>query len=49
MSEMNTKQRVARMIEKECQRNSLKELCEYWDVTIDDFYEFISAGIGTDM
>lgn len=46
MSEMTIKQRVARMIEKECQRNSLRELCEYWDVTIEDFYEFILAGVG---
>jgi len=45
MSEMTTKQTVARMIEKECQRNSLRELCECWEVTIEDFYEFISAGI----
>lgn len=32
---------VCQMIEKECCRNSLTELCEYWDVTPNDFYEFL--------
>ena len=29
------------MIEKECQRNDLTELCETWDITTDDFYNFL--------
>lgn len=27
-----------RMIEKECQRDSLLDLLEYWDLTLDDWY-----------
>ena len=32
--------KVVCMISKECCRNDLSELCEYWDVTTDDFNEF---------
>jgi len=28
---------IRRMIEKECQRNSLTDLCEHWGITCDDF------------
>lgn len=31
------------MIRKECERNSLADLCEHWDVSIDDFYTFLNA------
>jgi hypothetical protein len=34
---------IRRMIEKECQRTSLADLCEYWGVTCDDFYNFLDA------
>lgn len=34
---------VFRMIEKECQRNSLVDLCEYWGITLNDFYEVTAA------
>lgn len=34
---------VFRMIEKECQRNSLVDLCECWDITLGDFYEVTAA------
>ena len=37
--------RVASMIEKECCRNSLTDLCEHWDVSCDDFEEFIAGGL----
>ena len=37
--------RIVRMIEKECCRNSLMELCEHYDITCDEFYEFIGAGV----
>lgn len=33
--------KVMHMIEKECCRNSLEELCEYWDVTVDEFDLFL--------
>ena len=36
--------KIIRMIEKECCRNSLDELCEYWNVTTDDFEEFLANG-----
>lgn len=41
---MLTKQKaktIRRMIEKECCRNSLEELCEYWDITTDEFELFL--------
>lgn len=41
MDELKT---VSRMIEKECQRNSLVDLCEIWEVSINDFYEFLGNG-----
>lgn len=31
------------MIKKELQRNSLEELCEYWECSVDDFYEFLEC------
>lgn len=34
---------VFRMIKKECQRNSLVDLCECWDITLNDFYEVTAA------
>lgn len=32
---------VNHLISKECCRNDLSELCEYWGVTTDDFDEFL--------
>jgi len=43
-----TMQNVSRMIEKECQRNSLVELLESWDLTTGDWYDFINRGLGYD-
>lgn len=31
-------------IQKECQRISLVDWCESWDITIDEFYRFLSLG-----
>lgn len=42
---MNKSETVAHMIEKECCRESLSDLCEEWGVTIADFEAFIAAGI----
>ena len=36
---------IAYAIRKECQRNSLYDWCESWDITIDEFEEFLSNGI----
>lgn len=41
---MSKAETVAAMIEKECCRNSLTELCEWWGITTDDFDRFIRAG-----
>jgi len=35
---------IAYMITKECQRNSPVDLCEAWEISVDDFYKFIEAG-----
>ncbi len=35
---------ISNMIYKECRRNSLVDLCEYWGVSTDDFDAFINAG-----
>lgn len=40
-----TAETVARMIQKECCRFSLADLCEEWGVTTGDFDDFIAAGI----
>jgi hypothetical protein len=36
---------VSYMIAKTCQKDSLADLCEYWDVTIDEFYEFLELAL----
>ena len=36
---------IAYAIKKECQRSSLYDWCESWDITIDEFEEFLSNGI----
>ena len=41
-----TMQKVCRMIEKECSRNSLVDLLEYNDLTENDWYTFINRGLG---
>ena len=33
---------IAYAIRKECQRSSLYDWCESWDITIDEFEEFLS-------
>ena len=35
-----TIKKVEYMITKECQRQSLTELCEEWDITVNDFYSY---------
>ena len=40
-----TAKTIARMIEKECQRYSLGDLCEDRGVTCDDFDLFLQRGI----
>lgn len=36
---------IAYAIRKECQKDSLYEWCENWDITIDEFEEFLANGI----
>ena len=41
---------VAYAIRKECQKDSLYDWCESWDITIAEFEEFLSNGIkGSEM
>ncbi|MBQ7652182.1 MAG: hypothetical protein IJS15_14570, partial [Victivallales bacterium] len=42
---LNTALKIRDMINKECCRESLVDLCEYWEVTTDDYYEFIDAAL----
>lgn len=35
---------IAYAIKKECQRDSLVEWCESWEITLSDFYDFLAAG-----
>lgn len=46
MMEANTFNNVVKMIDKEVTRDSLADLCEYWDVTVDDYYEFLDYAKG---
>ena len=43
MLDNQTAVRIESMICKECQRNSLTDLCEYWNVTTDEFYDFLDC------
>ena len=36
---------IAYAIRKECQKDSLYDWCETWDITIDEFEEFLANGI----
>ena len=36
---------IAYAIRKECQKDSLYDWCKTWDITIDEFEEFLSNGI----
>ena len=36
---------IANAIRKECRRSSLYDWCETWDITIEEFEEFLSNGI----
>ena len=36
---------IAYAIRKECQKDSLYEWCESWDITIEEFEEFLANGI----
>lgn len=43
---MRTKgEKIKYAIAKQCQEYSLKEWCENWDITIDEFYEFLDLGV----
>ena len=36
---------IAYAIRKECQKDSLYDWCETWDITIDEFEEFLANGL----
>lgn len=40
---MNKAENIRYMIMKQCQRRSLTELCDAWEVTIDDFYAYLDS------
>ena len=40
-----TAERVKLMIEKECCRDSLQDLCEYFLVDTEDFWEFLDLAV----
>ena len=40
-----TARTVSRMIDKEMRRNDLSETCNNWDVTPDDYDEFMAAAM----
>lgn len=39
--DLKTFENICAMIEKEVCRNDIGELCEYWDVTENDYHEFM--------
>ena len=41
----STAETIAYAIKKECQRSSLYDWCDSWDITTDEFDEFLSNGI----
>ena len=41
----STAETIAYAIKKECQKDSLYEWCESWDIAIGEFEEFLANGI----
>ena len=42
---LETAQKIVSMINKELSRNSLAELCEEYDVSVEDFQTFLTHGV----
>ena len=42
----STAETIAYAIRKECQRISLHDWCDDWDITIDEFDEFLALAVG---
>lgn len=40
-----TAQAIKQMIEDECTRDSLQELCDNWGITTEDFWEFLDLAV----
>ena len=36
---------IAYAIQKQCSSYDLSDFCEEWDFSVDEFYEFLEAGI----
>ena len=43
----STAETIAYAIKKECQRSSLYDWCESWEITIDEFDEFLALAVDT--
>lgn len=41
----STAETIAYAIKKECQRSSLYDWCDSWDITIDEFEEFLALAV----
>lgn len=41
----STAETIAYAIKKECQRMSLYDWCDTWDITIDEFEEFLELAV----
>jgi len=41
----STAETIAYAIKKECQMSSLYDWCESWDITIDEFDEFLALAV----
>ncbi len=41
----STAETIAYAIKKECQRMSLYDWCDSWDITIDEFEEFLELAV----
>lgn len=41
----STVETIAYAIKKECQTSSLYDWCESWDITIDEFDEFLALAV----
>ena len=42
----STAETIAYAIKKECQRSSLYDWCDSWDITTDEFDEFLALAVG---
>lgn len=41
----STAETISYAIKKECQRISLSDWCDSWEITVDEFYEFLTLAV----